>query len=269
MARHIDLIVDEDILKAAEWRCRNGTIIERDSGSPTDHLVGMLGEMMFVQWLWGDWRYQDPARNHGKVDIDGRIEVKSSAVQIDVARFMLAREDYVRARQAEIYVQCIFGTAFRGDHAIVAGMTCRIAGWASHAELAAAPLKTFTDKHGDLQNYANHALPLWKTRSMAGFDRTAFPRPASIIVQDMSQDRPKAATQQPVSQGAAAGSSLGALARAGMQRQGISKQGAQAPARTRTSAPAVRASPLSVLARSLLQKAAAREAEEEAALEPG
>lgn len=188
MSHCIDVPLTAKIIEVAQLRVESYKQIKRTRGSNIDGLVGVIGEMVFAEWLWGDWNHHHPVLNHGKTDIAGRIEVKASAVPFRNAKNMLRREDYM-SRKAEFYVQLLIDTKSKQDEAIVPGLTCRIAGWTDHATFSSAPLVRHTGKEGQPLNYLCYTLPLSQSRPMDAFPKHLFPRPRKVSCLDLMNAR--------------------------------------------------------------------------------
>lgn len=177
MGQFVDRILDEPFLKSARKRAGEQRPITRTPGSNIGHLVGLIGEMVFVDWLWGDWRLHDPASTHGKADVAGCIEVKCSAYPVAEACRMLCRDDYMEKRQPEFYVQVIIDTRSKTDEEIPPGILARIAGWTDHATFSAAPKERLEGKDGRPLDYLTYVLPKVQWRPMSAFPRSSFPVP--------------------------------------------------------------------------------------------
>jgi hypothetical protein len=126
--------------------------MRRTKASPVDALAGVLGEMAFAQYLYGDWRRHELRTNKGKADFD-TIEVKASAFPFSTRLHLLVREDYAAKRKPLCTVQIVLDVkdAHAGD--IPIGTQAILCGFATSEEIDAAPLKDFGSKQGSAGGY--------------------------------------------------------------------------------------------------------------------
>lgn len=78
----------------------------RTIASPIDTLTGILGEMVWAQYYFGDWRKHNVVSNKGKTDFS-QVEIKTSAFRFNPRLNLLVREDYSAKRKPNFYVQII------------------------------------------------------------------------------------------------------------------------------------------------------------------
>lgn len=88
--------------------------MNRTKESKVDTLTGILGELVFADFWYGDWKrensYDEFVSNFGKPDFEGRFEVKSSCHKFDWKLNLLIRQDYNEKRIPPFYVQILFDT---------------------------------------------------------------------------------------------------------------------------------------------------------------
>lgn len=137
--------------------------VNRTIASPFDTQAGILGEMAFAQWYYGDWRRHQVGANKGQSDF-GELEVKTSAFPFSGRLHLLVREDYARKRKPRFYVQLILDLPHRDQKKLIPGLGIYVCGYATAAEVDAAPLKDFGSKHGGEGGYKCHYLPISKLR---------------------------------------------------------------------------------------------------------
>lgn len=165
MARYPHVIVTSEMLSAARPLAQ-AVAMRRTKTSLIDALAGVLGEMAFAQYLYGDWRRHELLTNKGKADFD-TIEVKASAFPFSTRLHLLVREDYAERRKPLCTVQIVLNVkdARAGDipidtHAVLCG-------FATSAEIDAAPLKDFGSKLGGAGGYRCRYIPITKLHPMS------------------------------------------------------------------------------------------------------
>lgn len=121
--------------------------VARTKASPIDVLAGILGEMAFAQFWFGDWRRHSVGRNKGQPDFPG-IEVKASARPYHERLHLLVREDYALKRKPRFYVQVIINVPDPSSEGVAPGTVALICGFATSHEVDAAPLRDFGSKYG-------------------------------------------------------------------------------------------------------------------------
>lgn len=158
--RYPCVIITDEVLAAARPLARQ-VAMRRTRASPIDALAGVLGEMAFAQYLYGDWRRHELRTNKGKADFD-TIEVKASAFPFSTKLHLLVREDYADRRKPLCTVQIVIDVpdAHAGD--IAAGTRAVLCGFATAEEIDAAPLKDFGSKLGGAGGYRCRYIPLSK-----------------------------------------------------------------------------------------------------------
>jgi hypothetical protein len=151
------ILINADMLHDADaWAKR--VAMRRTKASPIDALAGVLGEMIFAQYLFGNWRKHQLGANKGKSDF-GTIEVKTSATPFSPRLHLLVREDYARKRKPLCTVQIVVDVA-RDARQIPINTFAMLCGYATSAEIDAAPLKDFGSKFGGDGGYRCHYIPI-------------------------------------------------------------------------------------------------------------
>lgn len=161
---HPRIVVTDELLRAAEPLAREARI-RRTKASPVDALTGVLGEMVFAQYLFGDWRRHQIRTNRGKADFD-TIEIKASAYPFHGGLHLLVREDYASKRKPLCYVQIIFDVASREANDIPANTPAVLCGFATWQEVDRAPRKDFGSKLGDKGGYRCRYIPVRQLHPM-------------------------------------------------------------------------------------------------------
>lgn len=139
--------------------------MQRTKASKVDALAGVLGEMVFAQFLYGDWRRHELRTNKGKADF-GTIEIKTSAFPFSTNLHLLVREDYAAKRKPLCTVQIVLNVSDRHASDIPIGTPAILCGFATSDEIDAAPLKDFGSKHGGTGGYRCHYIPITQLHPM-------------------------------------------------------------------------------------------------------
>ena len=156
-------ITQEMIDAAAELRKQ--VTVHRTKTSPVDTDSGVLGEFAFAQWFYGDWRHNEVGSTKGKVDFDGRIEVKTSVFPLNPKLNLPVREDYARKRTPEFYVWCCLDVPSARDKRIIAGQEIAVVGWIGGEHAHRNPATTM----GRMSSYRCHLTPVWMMHPMDSF----------------------------------------------------------------------------------------------------
>ena len=118
--------------------------VDRTRNSQHDTITGICGELVFLQYWFGDWRnYTSILGGMGQIDLNGIIEIKSSATPLQGKVSLMARLDYVDKREPEVYVQVIFDTTGGEKNTLVEGMRAYIVGWTTHDEVKDAKVEKY------------------------------------------------------------------------------------------------------------------------------
>ena len=125
--------------------------MRRTRASPADAYLGILGELAWAVWRYGDAAQFDTLGTKGQVDdaLSG-VEIKTSKTRVDVRSHLMVREDYAQKRRAAFYVLALVPFA-QADGAETDVFLC---GWATHDELVARPPVERVSRHtGKPQGY--------------------------------------------------------------------------------------------------------------------
>ncbi len=161
--------ITADHLAAAERLVpHNG--IARTKVSAVDTLGGILGELVFAEWLTGDWRNHEVGSNKGRADLMGLLEVKTSVYPYSERLNLVIREDY-GAKFKPVYVQLIVDIPDKANKAITAGLPVIICGFATHAEAVSRPPRALPMGQGRETPFKVFTTPITRLRPMAEFRR--------------------------------------------------------------------------------------------------
>ena len=146
--------------------------VNRTKASPNDSYIGILGELVWVRYRYGENAIANfpILSTKGKVDdppnLDGEpgIEIKTSKTKVHLNAHLMVREDYAKKRAADFYVQVLIPQTqkhcFEKD--------AYICGYATHAEvLNAGVVERFSTKIGKKQGYKNHEIPCYRLHEIA------------------------------------------------------------------------------------------------------
>lgn len=165
---YVDITISKDMIEHARAAIAE-TRVHRTIASPIDTLAGLLGELVFAQWFFGDWQKHDLRNTKGRADFVDQIEVKTSAFPFRDTLNLLVREDYAAKRKPACYVQVIIDTPQNFVTDIEPGWNGRISGWASADEVDAAPLRDFGRKGGGAGGYRCHHIQIRQLKQMSNF----------------------------------------------------------------------------------------------------
>lgn len=111
--------------------------VDRTRNSLHDTIIGVVGELIFLKWYYGDWKSNVGLLGKmGQVDIGGLVEIKASATSMQGPVHLLVREDYFEKRIPQAYVQVIFDTTNGKKNTIYDGIKAYIVGWCEHQDVA-------------------------------------------------------------------------------------------------------------------------------------
>lgn len=137
----------------------NARKMTRTRASHVDTWVGVLGEIVWSHFRYGDIHRLNYAGTAGRVDDDGgnaQVEVKTSKTNVWLRSHLMVRTDYARSRSPSHYVLVLIP----GDQDDHQENTAYICGWASHDEVLCAPVRTRkSGKTGTSQGYECHEVP--------------------------------------------------------------------------------------------------------------
>jgi hypothetical protein len=159
------IIISEEMIAEA-LRLIPQTKVERTIASGIDTLTGHLGEFVFAQFYFGDWKKHRVGKNKGETDFDN-IEIKTSAFPFNEKLNLLVREDYARKRKPSFYVQIIIDVSSSKADSITVGTKAFLCGYASAKEVDEAPLKDFGSKLANAGGYKCHYIPITKLKSVS------------------------------------------------------------------------------------------------------
>jgi hypothetical protein len=142
--------------------------VKRTIASQIDTLAGILGELAFAQYFFGDWTKNRVGTNKGDVDF-ANIEIKTSAFPFSENLHLLVREDYAQKRKPAFYVQVIIDVQSPHADDIKPGTVAYICGFATAKEVDEAPKKDFGSKFGRQGGYQCHYIPLAALHRMDEF----------------------------------------------------------------------------------------------------
>jgi hypothetical protein len=155
----IRVVITAEMLHAAELA--TGLVhVNRTIASPLDTLTGILGEMVWAQYYFGDWNKHNLIRNKGQADFNS-IEIKTSAFRFNPKLNLLVREDYSKNRKPNYYVQIIIDVQARLPK-ILPNTNAFICGFATTDEVEQAPLRQETKKGGGSAGYRTKFIPILK-----------------------------------------------------------------------------------------------------------
>ncbi len=142
--------------------------VNRTIASKIDTLTGIIGEFVFAQYMYGNWRKNRVGENKGDVDfID--IEIKTSAYPFRDTLNLLVREDYALKRKPPYYIQIIIDVKDKKADNIIAGTKAFIAGWATNQEVDNAPKRDFGSKLSKYGGYKCFYIQIKNLHSMNRF----------------------------------------------------------------------------------------------------
>jgi hypothetical protein len=153
-----ELTITQEMIDEANV-AQNRVRVDRTKASNYDTIVGLIGEMIFSKWWYGDWQKHNVYGTKGEVDFD-RIEIKTSVFPYSDRLNLLVREDYAEKRKPDFYVQIIIDIPSRTTKEILAGMKAKICGYATHEDVDSAELRDFGSKYGVRSGYKCRFIPL-------------------------------------------------------------------------------------------------------------
>jgi hypothetical protein len=179
--RFPSVIISQEMLDEAA-KFVNTIEVKRTKASPFDTLTGILGELAFAQFLYGDFRKNNVGNNKGKTDFRD-VEIKTSAFPFSTHLHLLVREDYKEKRKPPFYVQIILNLKNAGTTEIPAGTQAILCGFATGEEVERAPKKDFGSKLSASGNYECFYLSIMKLHPMKDFTTALFS--TNIRMQDL------------------------------------------------------------------------------------
>lgn len=145
------IIITEEMLAEAQ-RLIAFTTVNRTKASEIDTLTGHIGEFVFAEYYYGNWKKNFVGENKGKEDFPD-IEIKASAFPFNRKLNLLVREDYAQKRKPKFYVQIIIDVEGTKAKEILPGTAAYICGYATADEVDNSPLRDFGSKYGGKGGY--------------------------------------------------------------------------------------------------------------------
>ena len=140
--------------------------VHRTVASPVDAESGILGELVFAEWLWGDWEsHHEVLTNNGAADFLGKIEVKTSVFPFSSRLNLPVREDYAAVRTPDVYVWVCIDVPSRNQKALAPGLNAKVVGW-TDAETAHSGQLRYMDA---ARQYRCYLTPVPELRPMDDF----------------------------------------------------------------------------------------------------
>jgi len=167
MKKYPKITITQEMIDQAR-KLKDEVKVNRTIASKIDTLTGILGEFVFAQYLFGDWKKNYVGKNKGDVDFDG-IEIKTSAYPFRDTLNLLVREDYAIKRKPSFYVQIIIDIPSRNTNDIIAGTQAIITGWTTHHEVSKAPKRDFGSKFNTSGGYKCYYISIRNLQPMASF----------------------------------------------------------------------------------------------------
>ncbi len=159
--------ITEEML-AASQKLINNVQVNRTVASKIDTLTGIIGEYVFAQFFYGDWKKNNIGENKGEVDFEN-IEIKTSSFPFNENLNLLVREDYALKRKAPFYIQIILDVESSKAEQIKPNTKAYICGWATAEEVDKATLKDMGSKLSTKGGYKCRCIPIKKLHSMDDF----------------------------------------------------------------------------------------------------
>ncbi len=144
--------------------------VKRTKASPFDTLTGILGELAFAEYFYGDFRKNNVGNNKGKSDFRD-VEIKTSAFPFSTHLHLLVRADYKEKRKPPFYIQIILNIPHTDSADIPVGTQAILCGFATSDEVEHAPKKDFGSKLCSSDSYECFYIPIMKLHPMTDFAR--------------------------------------------------------------------------------------------------
>ena len=167
MSNYPVVTISDEMIDAAQ-KLVDAVRVNRTVASSIDTLTGILGEFVFAQYFYSDWRKNRVGSNKGDVNFTD-IEIKTSAFPFSPRLNLLVREDYAKKRKAPFYVQIIISVQDRKASSINPGTLAYVCGYATAEEVDNAPLKDMGSKFGGYGGYKCHHIEIPDLSQMDGF----------------------------------------------------------------------------------------------------
>ncbi len=167
MADYPVVKITKEMIDAAQ-KLVDAVRVNRTVASHIDTLTGILGEFVFAQYFYSDWRKNRVGSNKGDVNFTD-IEIKTSAFPFSQRLNLLVREDYARKRKAPFYVQIIISVQDKKASSIDPGTIAYVCGFATATEVDNAPLRDMGSKFGGYGGYKCHHIEITDLTPMNAF----------------------------------------------------------------------------------------------------
>lgn len=142
-------ITDEIMTLAEKWIPQ--TKVLRNQASDYDTLIGNIGEIIFAEYFYNDYRKHNLGRNKGETDFPF-IEVKTSAHPFNAQLNLMVRREYT-IRNPPFYVQLIINVNQKHAKPQIQN-SVYIFGWATHDELISkGKIRVQYSKDGSYETY--------------------------------------------------------------------------------------------------------------------
>lgn len=164
-SKYPSVIITKEMITEAK-RFIPTTEVNRTKASKIDTLTGHLGEFVFAEYFFGNYKKHNVGNNKGKTDFD-RIEIKTSVFPFNPKLNLLVREDYAQKRKPDFYVQIIIDTDNPKADNIPPGTLGYLCGYADSNQVDNSPKKDFGSKISKKGGYKSHYINIKELRPMA------------------------------------------------------------------------------------------------------
>ncbi|MDD8018527.1 MAG: hypothetical protein PHP42_09160 [Bacteroidota bacterium] len=162
-------IITEEMIRDAEAKV-NHVHVHRTVASKIDTLTGVLGEYIFAEYFYKDWKKNRVGRNKGKMDFHD-IEIKASTFPFSERLNLLVRKDYAEKRKPPFYILIIIDAKTPIAKTILPKTKAYLCGWATWNEVDQSPMKDMGSKVSDCGGYQCHYIPISKLHPMEAFEK--------------------------------------------------------------------------------------------------
>ena len=187
MAKYPSVIITQEMIDEAKQLIPQ-TCLNRTITSKIDTLTGHLGEFVFAQYFYNDWRKHKVGNNRGETDFND-IEIKTSAFPFSEKLNLLVREDYAIKRKPAFYIQIIIDVNTRNANQVLPGTKAFICGFATADEIDNAPKRDFGSKLGSSGGYKCHYTSIKDLHPMNGFKEEYASQSKSNIINLLEHNR--------------------------------------------------------------------------------
>lgn len=180
------ITISGEMIETARRQEGSVTVV-RTKASAIDTLSGILGEYVFAQYFYGDWKSNNVGRNKGRLDFP-LVEVKTSSFPLRQNLHLPVREDYATRRKPPFYVLIILDVRNSKATSIDAGTRAYLCGWATAEEVGKAPLRDMGSKYGSRGGYRCRCVCMTDLHPMSEF-RQAYELVAAGLPQAPTASR--------------------------------------------------------------------------------